>query len=605
MGFLNKSYDITFSIDVFFPLLFFQISICLVGKDAMELPKPKSDTEEVPESPSGTQTSEVRLSEDTVKDEAEHPSEKGVISSEKTCDDGELSSVPIEDEQTSNVTPDASVETSEKSNEDKQDLSTDVKQQESTSISNEDDSGQTANGVPKNSAERLAKSLTGDNQGNSVRDAIQENSTDICCENADETSSKTTNDHSRPENLTPEKAAKRLTKSSTGNKQGDSVKDAIQEKSTDISHENIGQTSCQGTEDQDQPENVTPKKSAAVQILEQVQTGGKQVTPVKDVVEQISTEVSPKDGDAGQTLCETTEEQPQPGNGTSKKSTEIEKELQEKLLNRDKQDLIGAPKDLIDIVEISLQPGAKGEESDVVKVLTNKQDPKDDPKNLDEIVEISFLEGSKSGVNDVRESTCTDAQKASSQRDEGQSEESEKETGSLSQSSGVKVPEKNSQLPTDSSAGNVKIAVNKKNLKAINLSQVQTVTAASGQKYSMIQKTSALGSPIYESVDTKEQYYWVPQSSLPNKKLSGVIALGIGEGLRLGEHYALVPLERGKSLKHIRNPEISYRKDELRREIYREPKRERLCSVPHCNSSSHAYPDLSFFNFPQKEPRYV
>ena len=361
----------------------------------MDMSKPKLDIEEIPKSLSVAHTSELRSAEDPMENKAEQPSEKDAISSEKTCDEGKLSSVPIEDEQTRNVTPDASVETSDKSNEDKQDLSADMEQQESTTNSNEGDSSQT-----------------------------------------------------------------------------------------------------------------------------------------------------------GQTLHETAEEQALPRNGTSEKCAEI----QEKMLTRDKYSPKGAPKDLNDIDE------------------------------------ISFPGGSKPGVNNT-EKGSTDAQKAkaSLQRDGGRSEESEKETASLSHSLGVKLEEKTSQqvstCSTDPVVTKVQIAGNK-NLKAINLSQIQTVTAASGQKYSMIQKTSAMGSPIYESVDTKEQYYWVSQSELPAAKLSG-----ISEGLRLGKHYALVPLKMQKSLLRKK-----------RKECYRP---HRCCAVPDCNSRGSTFPDLTFFKFPKKEPLYV
>ena len=413
----------------------------------MDLSKPRSNIE-VPKSPSVAQTSELRSSADPAENKGERPSEKDAISSEKTCDEGKLSLVPIKYEQTRNVTPNASVEASETSNEDKQDLSVGMEQQESTTTSSEGDSSQTENGVPKNSAKRLAKSLTGYKQGNSVKGALQGNS-------------------------------------------------------TDISRENAGQTSSKTTKEQDRPEKITSKKPGAVQILEQSKTVEKQVTPVKDEVQQISAEVSSKDGDAGQHLSETTEKQAPPGNGTSKSADTVKQ-----MLTRDKQDPKGAPKEINYIIKISLQSGAKP------------------------------------GVNNVK-TESTDAQKASSQRDEGQSGEIEKETGSSSQSSQVKVPEKTSQqVVTDSSAGKVQIAVNNKNLKTVDLSQIQTVTAASGQKYSMIQKTSAMGSPIYESVDTKERYYWVPQSSLPLATLSH-----ISEGLRLGKHYALVALKKAKVFK--------------------------------------------------------
>ena len=509
----------------------------------MELSKPKPDTGEVPKSPSATQTSKLRSSEEPMEDKAEQPPEEDFVSLEMSCDEGELSSVSAKDEQTRNVTP---VEASGKCNKDKQDLCTDVEQQKS-STSNEDDSSQIGNDILKNSADRLE-----------------------------------------------------------GSKRGNSVRYETQENPTDISHENVGQTLSQTNEEQERPENVTPKKSAAVQILEQIQTGEKQVSPVKDAVQQ--TEVPPKDGDAGQTLSETTQEQPQPtGNGTSKTTAEIKARLQENLLTRDKQDTKGAQEDCNDIVEISLLPGAKGEKSDEVEMLTSdKQVSKGVPKDLNNIVEVSVQAGAKPGVNNLEEER-TDAQEGSSQRDEDQSEKREKEGGSSSESSGVKVPEKNSQQVATaqlSSTGNVKMAVSDKNMKSINLSQIQTVTSASGQKYSMIQKTSEMGSPIYESVDTKEQYYWVPQSSLSAAKLSG-----ISEGLRLGKHFALIPLEKGKSLKLNCNvlPVKSYRMDELRKKTYkdRERPRERSCDVPGCHSSSYAFPNLGFFRFPKTEPRYV
>ena len=503
--------------------------------------KPISDIEEAPKSPSVALTTELRSSEDPMENKVEQSSEKDAISSEKTWDVGELSSVPIEDEQTSNVTPDASVETSDKSNEDKQDLSTDVEQQESTSISNEDDLSQSGN-----SAKRLAKSLTGDKEENSVTDAIQGNSTDISCENVRETSSQTSKEQSRPENVTPEKVAEKLTKFSTGNKQRDSVKDAVQDISVDISHENVGQTLSQTTEKQDQPENVTPNKSAAaqiLQILEQIQTGKKQVNPVQGAIQQISAKVSPKDGEAGQALCEIAEEeQAPPGNGTSEKSAEMIK----RMLARD------------------------------------KQNPKVVLKDIRDMVGISIHRGVKLGVNNV-EKGSTDAQKASSQRDEGQG-------------NGSQLPQKTSQqVATGASAENFQIAVNKNNLKSVDLSLIQTVIAGPEQKkYSMVHKTSAMGSPIYESVDTKEQYYWVSQSSLPIETLSR-----LSEGHLLGRHYALVPLITPQKL-------IRFREDELRRQR-RELGlvRERYCSVPDCKSRSNAFPDLQFFRFPKNEPWYV
>ena len=503
--------------------------------------KPISDIEEAPKSPSVALTTELRSSEDPMENKAEQPSEKDAISSEKTWDVRELSSVPIEDEHTSNVTPDASVEVSEISNEDKQDLSTDVEQQESTSISNEDDLSQSGN-----SAKRLAKTLTGDKEENSVTDAIQGNSTDISCENARETSSQTSKEQSRPENVTPEKVAEKLTKFSTGNKQRDSVKDAVQGISVDISHENVGQTLSQTTEKQDQPENVTPNKSAAaqiLQILEQIQTGKKQVNPVQGAIQQISAKVSPKDGEAGQALCEIAEEeQAPPGNGTSEKSAEMIK----RMLARD------------------------------------KQNPKVVLKDIRDMVGISIHRGVKLGVNNV-EKGSTDAQKASSQRDEGQG-------------NGSQLPQKTSQqVATGTSAENFQIAVNKNNLKSVDLSLIQTVIAGPEQKkYSMVHKTSAVGSPIYESVDTKEQYYWVSQSSLPIETLSR-----LSEGHLLGRHYALVPLITPQKL-------IRFREDELRRQR-RELGlvRERYCSVPDCKSRSNAFPDLQFFRFPKNDPWYV